>query len=488
MTRSLRALFPSIAEQLPAVDVSGFAIDSRAVVPGGVFVALRGQKTHGVAFAPQAVSRGAACILAEAPIPDVPALTLDVPLVVVDNLRPELGDALARFHGNTSGHPVLTGVTGTNGKTSTVQLLAGALQYLGKSAATIGTLGAGLVGHLEAGERTTPDVVATHALVAALRDQGADQIAMEVSSHALDQHRVAGLAFDYAAFSNLTRDHLDYHGDMASYGAAKASLFRWPGLKAAVINVDDTFGRDLVQTVDPSVRVLSVSSVSSAALTASHIVTDASGLTFTLAHAGDAVRVATRLIGRFNVDNLLLVAGLLIVQGHPLHLIAEALGHSVPVPGRMNRVAAGAGKALVVVDYAHTPDGLEKALVTLRDHCAGRLIVVFGCGGDRDPGKRATMGALAAQLADDLVITDDNPRTENGDLIVAAIAAGASAAKSVRIERDRARAIAFAIGRAGTGDIVLIAGKGHEPYQEIGDRKLPFDDRVVAEQILREAA
>jgi len=488
MTRSLRALFPSMADQLPAIDVPGFAIDSRAVVPGGVFVALRGTKAHGISFAPQAIARGAVCILAEAPIDDAPALTVDVPVVVVDQLRPLLGGALARFHGNTPGNPVLTGVTGTNGKTSTVQLLAGALTFLGKSSATIGTLGAGLVGHLEAGERTTPDVVATHALVAALRDQGANQVAMEVSSHALDQHRVAGLAFDFAAFSNLTRDHLDYHGDMASYGAAKAQLFRWPGLKAAVINVDDAFGRDLVQTIDASVRVLSVSSVSDAALTASQIVTDASGLAFTLTYAGASVRVTTRLIGRFNVDNLLLVAGLLIEQGFGLQRIAEAFAHSDPVPGRMNRVDAGSGKALVVVDYAHTPDGLEKALVTLRDHCAGRLIVVFGCGGDRDPGKRVTMGALAAALADDLVITDDNPRTENGDVIVAAIAAGASSAKSVRIERDRARAIAFAIGRAGTGDIVLIAGKGHEPYQEIGDRKLPFDDRIVAEQILREAA
>ncbi|AVP95913.1 UDP-N-acetylmuramoyl-L-alanyl-D-glutamate--2,6-diaminopimelate ligase [Ahniella affigens] len=489
MSERLHHLWPELRDLCVDFEVQGFAIDSRAVQPGFVFMALQGQQAHGLQFAAQALQRGARLVIAEpGPHPLPAADDVAVTMLVRAELREELGRALARWHAATVQAPVLTGVTGTNGKTSTVQLMAAALERFGQRSGTIGTLGTGLVGQLEAGERTTPDVIATHAAIAHMAKAGAQQVVMEVSSHALEQGRVAGLEFAFAAFSNLTRDHLDYHGSMEAYGAAKARLFHWSSLRAAVINIDDAFGRQLLDQVPERVRTIAVSSQDAADLEAQKIIVDGQGLRFELVAGGEHALVQTRLLGRFNVDNLLLVAGLLWAQGIALTDIADAFADLEPVAGRMNRVDVRPEQPLVVVDYAHTPDGLDKALTTLRAHCEGRLFVVFGCGGDRDPGKRSQMGALAAMLADHVIVSDDNPRTENGDQIVAMIVAGCQAAKALEVERDRRLAIRRAIALAKPGDVVLIAGKGHEPYQEIAGRKLPFDDRAEAELALKEAA
>ena len=475
---------------LAALPVRAMTLDSRAVRPGDVFVALGGAQRHGLDFAAAALDAGAAAVLFEAPAPAGHPAANDPRALGVPGLRGRLGLVAARLHGRPSEAMPVIGVTGTNGKTSTVQLLAQAIEALGGRAGSIGTLGAGLHGQLVAGERTTPDVLSVHALMAGLRDAGASHVAMEVSSHALDQGRVLGLRFDVAVFTNLTRDHLDYHGDMAAYGAAKAKLFRWPGLRAAVVNLDDAFGRELHAQLPEDVRRIGVSSrgEDAASLHAEDIALGGHGLAFTLVRGGEHAAVRSPLLGRFNVDNLLAVAGALLALGHPLAAVAAVLGGLQPVDGRMSRVGGGAGQPLVVVDYAHTPDALEQALGTLRAHAAGRLDCVFGCGGDRDRGKRPLMGAIAERLADRVIVTDDNPRTEPGDAIVAQILAGLQRPQAARVIRDRAQAIGTALAEAAPGDVVLVAGKGHEAYQEVDGVRTPFDDLAVARRCLEARA
>ena len=462
--------------------VSGLTLDSRSARAGDAFVALAGARHHGIEFAPSAIERGAVAVLAESPV--AADARLAVPVVWVEHLRARLGGIAARFHGDPSASMLLVGVTGTNGKTSTVQLLAQALTHLGRRTATIGTLGAGLHGAIAAGERTTPDVIRVHGLLAEFRAAGATDVAMEVSSHALDQHRVDGVHFDVAVFTNLTRDHLDYHGTMQAYGEAKAKLFEWPDLRAAVINVDDGFGRELAARTAMGTRVLRYGIESADAdVRARDVRTHSEGIDFELAVSGSAGQVRSRLLGRFNVANLLAVAGTLAALDLPFEKIVETLEALEPVTGRMNRLGGGA-TPLVVVDYSHTPDALEQALTTLRAHCDGRLICVFGCGGERDAGKRPLMGAIAERLADLAIVTDDNPRGEDGDAIVAQVVAGMRAQEHAMVERDRARAIRFAIEQARAGDVVLIAGKGHEAYQEIAGTRRPFDDLQVARATL----
>jgi UDP-N-acetylmuramoyl-L-alanyl-D-glutamate--2,6-diaminopimelate ligase len=464
--------------------VSGLTQDSRAVRAGDAFVALQGAKAHGIRFAPMALERGAVAVLAEKAGDGRRETGGETSVVWIDHLRTHLGEIAARFFGRPSETMALVGVTGTNGKTSTVQLLAQAFTTLGHRAATIGTLGAGLHGAVEAGERTTPDVISVQALLAQFRDAGATHVAMEVSSHALDQHRVDAVAFDVAVFTNLTRDHLDYHGTMEAYGAAKARLFAWPGLSAAVINADDAFGRELAAKLPSSVQKLRYAVANDdAELRASEVRTHAEGLDFQLRTPWGSGSVRSRLLGRFNVANLLAVAGALGVLDVPFEQIRGVLETLEPVTGRMNRLGGGACP-LVVVEYAHTPDALQQALTTLRAHCEGKLICVFGAGGDRDAGKRPQMGAIAESHADVCIVTDDNPRGEDGDAIVAGILSGIAQPQRVRVMRDRARAIELALQEARAGDVVLIAGKGHESYQESGGVKRPFDDFAVARSAL----
>ncbi|MDE1893081.1 MAG: UDP-N-acetylmuramoyl-L-alanyl-D-glutamate--2,6-diaminopimelate ligase [Xanthomonadaceae bacterium] len=474
------AAMPSAAR----MRVSGLTLDSRQASRGDAFFALRGSKGHGIAFAAAAARRGAQLVLAESP--PIACEDPGVPVLWIDGLHEQVGEIAARFHGRPSESLRMVGVTGTNGKTSCVQLLAQALTLLGHRTASIGTLGAGVHGHLREGERTTPDVLTVQRLLAEFRDGEVSHVAMEVSSHALEQGRVAAVDFEVAAFTNLSRDHLDYHGSMEAYGEAKARLFAWPGLRAAVINVDDAFGAALATRLADGVQRLrfSMADDRDAELAASQIVTSSEGLSFRLRTPWGSQAIHSHLLGRFNVANLLAVVGCLGALGETFARIVTAVEQLQPVNGRMNRIGGLHGQPLVVIDYAHTPDALEQALTALRAHCAGRLICVFGCGGERDAGKRPMMGAIAARLADVAIVTDDNPRGEDGDAIVAQVVAGMAEARAMAVERDRAQAIGQALQLARTGDVVLVAGKGHETYQEGAAGRRAFDDLAVARAAL----
>ena len=481
----LAELLPDVAGIPGDLAITGLVQDSRALKPGDAFVAIGGFGTHGLKFVEQARAAGAVAILFEPPdSEDTPA---PADAIAVPRLRARMGELADRFHGRVSAGMRVVGVTGTNGKTSTVQLLGEAWRMQDEPAATIGTLGAGRVGHVVPTGFTTPLVLQLHDLIDDLHAQGAHSLAMEVSSHALDQGRVDGVHFDVAVFTNLSRDHLDYHGDMAGYGAAKARLFAWPGLQAAVVNLDDAHGRAIHAALPDDVRAIGYSSrgAPGAQLQAQALHFDNGGIGFELVVGERRHPVTSPLLGRFNVDNLLAVAGALHALGTDTADIAALLSRLQPVHGRMNRLGGGADargrrQPLVVVDYAHTPDALEQALVSLRAHASAQLLCVFGCGGERDRGKRPQMASIAQTHADVVIVTDDNPRGEDGDAIVAEIVAGFIDAREVTVERDRATAIRRAIGIAGPDDIVLIAGKGHEPYQEIDGVRHPFDDTEVA--------
>ncbi|RFP60608.1 UDP-N-acetylmuramoyl-L-alanyl-D-glutamate--2,6-diaminopimelate ligase [Luteimonas weifangensis] len=488
----LAELLPDVPAVPPQLAVTGLVQDSRALRPGDAFVAIAGFGAHGLQFAAQARAAGASAILFEPPAPD--DLPAPADAIAVPGLRARMGALADRFHGHPSRALTMVGVTGTSGKTSTVQLLAQAWSLLGIRSGTIGTLGAGLYGAAIATGFTTPLVLQMHALLAQLRDAGAQAVAMEVSSHALDQGRVDAVHYDVAVFTNLTRDHLDYHGDMARYGAAKARLFAWPGLRAAAINRDDAFGRELLAALPAGVRGIGTSSRGAPAeVRAEHAALGADGLAFDLVIGAARHRVRSPLLGRFNIDNLVAVAAVLHALDHAPDAIAGVLARLQPIPGRMNRLggerlADGSRLPLVVIDYSHKPDALQQALASLREHLHGRLTCVFGCGGERDRGKRPQMAAIAEAGAEVVIVTDDNPRGEDGDAIVADILAGFAAPAQVRVERDRGRAIAHAIAAAGADDIVLVAGKGHETYQEVAGVRHPFDDSDVARRALARRA
>ena len=487
MTRAmlLSELLPELEGLSADLAVTGLVMDSREVKPGDAFVAIAGFGAHGLNFVDAAREAGAAAILFEPPAPE--ALPAPADAIPVAGLRSRMGAMADSFHDHPSAAMTTVGVTGTNGKTSTVQLLAQAWTLRGQKVGTVGTLGAGIWPKIVPTGFTTPLVLRMHALLAELRDEGAQAVAMEVSSHALDQGRVDGVHFDVGVFTNLTRDHLDYHGDMASYGAAKARLFDWPGLRAAAVNLDDPFGRELFEAVGGKVRAVGFSSrgAAGASVRADDVQLDGSGIRFMLDAGGQAHPVRSPLLGRFNVDNLLGVATTLFALGMAPALVAETLSQLAPVDGRMNRLGGEAGLPLVVIDYAHTPDALEQALASLRAHTAGALTCVFGCGGERDRGKRPQMAAIAERLADRVIVTDDNPRNEDGDVIVADIVEGFADTARVLVQRDRAAAIAQALATAGPDDVVLVAGKGHEPYQEIAGVRHAFDDTAVARDLLR---
>jgi UDP-N-acetylmuramoyl-L-alanyl-D-glutamate--2,6-diaminopimelate ligase len=487
----LSRLLPDLALPYDAL-INGLAMDSRDVQWGNAFIAVGGFGTHGLAHVEQARARGASAILFEPPAPAEYPAPADA--IAVPGLRQRLGEIARLFYAISRDEMYnkfkIVGVTGTNGKTSIVQMLTQAWHLKGLCCGSIGTLGAGLYGQMRPTGFTTPLVLRTHALLKELKDAGARGVAMEVSSHALDQGRVDGIEFDVGIFTNLTRDHLDYHGDMARYGAAKAKLFdRLTQYGMAVINLDDPFGVELFEATRKKKHTVGISSRGhpDATFRADNVRLDAAGISFDLVITRTPYGmidspvpkpVCSPLLGRFNVDNLLAVATVLYLDDS--QYLGQDLSQLQPIAGRMNRLGGDGGRPLVVVDYAHTPDALEQALTSLHDHAAGKLICVFGCGGDRDRGKRPQMAALAERCADRVIVTDDNPRTENGDAIVADIMAGFADPQAVTVERDRARAIGDAIAQANAGDIVLIAGKGHEPYQEINGVRYPFDDTQVA--------
>ena len=478
-----REFDPSLLARL-GVPVRNLATDSRAVQPGDVFLAYPGGRFDGRRFIAQSIERGAAAVLWEA---DDFAWRTEwrVPHLAVNGLRDQAGAIAAHVYRNPSHELWMAGVTGTNGKTSCSQWIAQSLQRCGRRTAVIGTLGNGFPEALDLATHTTPDAVSLQRQLRHYRDAGARAVAMEVSSHGLDQGRVSATRFDTALFTNLTRDHLDYHGDMESYGAAKAKLFRWPGLANAVINLDDSFGRELALGLrGASTRVLGYG-IGQGEIAGHRIDLSTRGLRLEIRTPWGETELASPLIGGFNVSNLLGTLGVLLTADLKLEDAVAALAQVEPVAGRLEMIRA-AGCPLVVVDYAHTPDALEKVLETLREivgHDGGaRLTCVFGCGGDRDPGKRPLMGEVATRLADLAIVTSDNPRSEDPRSIVDQVVAGAHA--NHEIEVDRGAAIARAIASAREGDVVLIAGKGHETYQEIAGVRLPFSDAEVARAVL----
>lgn len=480
----LSELLPDVPAVPPELAITGLVLDSRDIRVGDAFVAIAGFGAHGLNFVDQAIAAGASAILFEPPAPE--ELPAPADAIAVTGLRARMGGMADQFHGQPSRAMTMVGVTGTSGKTSTVQLIAQSLELLGKRAGTVGTLGAGLYGEARPTGFTTPLVLQMHALLAELRDAGARAVAMEVSSHALDQGRVDAVHYDVAVFTNLTRDHLDYHGDMATYGAAKAKLFARPGLRAAAVNLDDEFGVSLLAQLPEDVRGVGLSTRGNAQaqVRAENVSLDASGVAFDLVLGDTRAAISSPLLGRFNVDNLLAVAGVLHALGESADAIAAILPKLQPIAGRMNRLGGDGTLPLVVIDYSHKPDPLQQALESLRGHLRGRLICVFGCGGERDTGKRPQMAAIAERGADAVIVTDDNPRGEDGDAIVDDIMAGFAHPESVVVQRDRAAAIARAIGEARADDIVLIAGKGHETYQEVRGVRHPFDDTQVARAVL----
>lgn len=466
-------------------------LDSRDIHAGDIFLAVPGGKSDGRRFLADAIGRGAAAALVDAAGWDGAAQS--IPVQPVNGLRNHLGEIAAAYYERPSEHLLSVGVTGTNGKTSCSQWIAQLLTHEGRRCAVIGTVGIGFPGALRASELTTPDPVSLQRELRHLLDAGAQALAMEVSSIGLEQRRVDGMHFDVALFTNLTRDHLDVHETMERYEAAKSMLFAWPGLRHAVINLDDAAGcRIAVHAVERGVDVIGYSAAGDVTprpvaprLLARQIRATADGLAFELRVGDEAMPVEVPLVGHFNVANLLGVVGVSLACGVRSDAAAAALPTMVPPPGRMQRVDAQA-QPLVVVDYAHTPDALAQALGALQplvNARRGRLWVVFGAGGDRDPGKRAPMGA-AAVAADTIVITSDNPRTEDPQRIVDEVAAGAQAARKLLTEVDRARAIERAIVAADPADVVLIAGKGHEDYQIIGTEKRPFSDVTQARRAL----
>jgi len=471
--------------------------DSRAVRSGDTFVAYPGQSRDGREFIPQALARGAASVLWErAGFRWNPRWR--APNLGVRQLRRNAGEIASRMHGRPSARLHLIGVTGTNGKTTCSQWIAQALTRCGRRCAVIGTLGYGVRAPLRPLANTTPDALWLHAQLAEFARRGAQAVAMEVSSIGLDQDRVAGVEFDVALFTNLSRDHLEYHRTMRRYGEAKARLFAWQTLRHAVVNLDDDFGAALARGIGrPGLEVIGYGFTAArgaplARVTGSNLVTSARGVSFDAKTPWGAARVTSPVLGRHNAYNLLGTLAVLLASGVTLRKAVAALSALTPVPGRLQRVGGGP-RPLVVVDYAHTPDALEQALTTLRGLLnsnasrltphTSRLICVFGCGGERDRGKRPQMGRVAAALADRVVITSDNPRGEDPRQIIEDIVGGVRrAGGGMAIEPDRRAAILRAVQEARRGDIVLLAGKGHEEYQEIRGARRPFSDAAVARE------
>jgi UDP-N-acetylmuramoyl-L-alanyl-D-glutamate--2,6-diaminopimelate ligase len=488
-------IFKALAAQ--GAMIERLSADSRRCAPGVAFVACPGESADGRAYIPDAIRRRAAAVLWESE-----GFSWrdewQIPNAGIRGLRRAAGELAHEFYGRPSAEMWVCGVTGTNGKTSCSQWVSALLEMRGVHAGIVGTLGCGFPGALEPGfagspANTTPGAVELHGILSAMKREGARAVAMEVSSHALVQDRVNGVAFDCALFTNLSHDHLDYHGTMEAYAEAKARLFNAPGLGAAVLNLDDFMGVRLAQALGArGVRTIGYSLSTDAVvpgsvtefIAAREIAVGREAISMRLASSWGESDALVNQVARFNASNALGVLGCLVAFGIPYAGAASMLAALPAVPGRMQTLGGGDGP-LVVVDYAHTPDALDKVLQALRptaDARGGALVALFGAGGDRDPSKRPAMGAIASHLADRIILTSDNPRSEDPLAIIAAIQAGV--AVPCEVEPERARAIERAVRTASPGDVVLIAGKGHEDYQEIAGRRLPFSDMKAARAAL----
>ncbi|OQK17137.1 UDP-N-acetylmuramoylalanyl-D-glutamate--2,6-diaminopimelate ligase [Methyloprofundus sedimenti] len=467
-------------------EITHIALDSREITMGGVFFAVAGAMQHGLSYAAQVQQQGAVAIVYD-PAKQGAKLAEKIsglPLIAVDNLTEKMGGIAARFYANPAQHLNIIGITGTNGKTSCSQFLAQTMGACG----VIGTLGWGLCSDLNSTSNTTPDAFAMQKILAHFVNQGLVNVAMEVSSHGVDQGRISAISFSGAVFNNLSRDHLDYHGSMEAYFLTKLRLLKCKGLRFVVVNLDDAYAERVIAAISDGVRILTYSlqdkvhSLDSS-LTARNIKYTLAGIECDVFWQSQQAILKVSLLGDFNLQNIMAVLAVLLETGRPLTECLAAIQLIKPVIGRMECFTGKAGKPMVVVDYAHTPDALNKVLSTLRRHCTAQLSVVFGCGGERDKGKRAEMGHIAERLADRIIVTDDNPRFEDGETIINQIISGLKMNK-VTVISNRKAAIEKSILMSSAQDIVLVAGKGHEDYQELKGVKYPFSDREIVQELL----
>jgi UDP-N-acetylmuramoyl-L-alanyl-D-glutamate--2,6-diaminopimelate ligase len=472
--------------------LSDISMDSRRCSPGALFLALSKNSTDRLKHLEQVIAKGVFVVAYERTqaLTEAERTLLQSEAIQaygIDDLAQYAGEIAARFYDYPSRKMTVIAVTGTNGKTSVTQFIAQGLEASGEPCGVIGTMGAGRLSDMEMTGMTTPDPVTMQRLLASFEIEGCRYVTLEASSHALEQGRLNAIDVDVAVLTNLTRDHLDYHESMAAYAAAKRRLFEMSSVKTVVLNTGDEFGVELSSTLPTSSDIVTYSTQSEADITVDNIECQRHGLRFSLIHKHKQSVVSLPIIGRFNVDNLLATYAVFSVLGKQHHVAVSTLEQCHAVAGRMEAYGI-TGQALVIIDYAHTPDALEQALKTLRQHLspAGQLWCVFGCGGDRDKGKRPLMGQIAERDADQVIITDDNPRTENHQSIVDDILAGCHAPEAIYVELDRKLAISYAITHATGHDIILVAGKGHEAYQEIHHVKYPFSDALVVSDTISE--
>jgi len=460
--------------------VTGMTLDSRQVNPGYLFLACHGITVDGHDYVKEAQARGAVAVFSERMIEGQ-----NIPVIVVPGLKSLAGQIAARFFGDPSKNMQVVGITGTNGKTSVAYYIATLMELLGKNAAYFGTLGWGVLPELNQSDLTTPDSVSLQNQMAVVRQSGTDTVCMEVSSHALNQNRVDSIEFDVAVFTNLSRDHLDYHKSMENYAQAKRKLFFMESVRYAVVNIDDNEGKKLFGTLDKELNVISFGGCKAADIRWENLQFLPDIINGDLFVFGKKYAISLSLYGEFSIENFSAALGVLLSLGFTVEAVLAVSKHLSAVPGRMQFVAADDGHA-VVIDFAHTPDALKKALSAARQHIKGKLLCVFGCGGDRDIGKRAEMAAIAEQGADQVWVTNDNPRTEAPEKIVEDILSGFLEPDKIHIELDRKRAIHAAMLSAKPGDVVLVAGKGHENYQDIQGQKTPFSDFSVVYELAGE--
>lgn len=482
---------PDLLSELPSLAITGLALDSRQIRKGDVFLAYPGYQTDGRNFIAQAIEKGAIAILCEQDEKYVDYSTENhIPIIPIADLRKKISHLVGRFYQHPSKQMLIIGITGTNGKSSCVKLISDALTQLGKKTGMIGTLGYGMENRFSPAPNTTPDALTLQTLLHTLSRQQAKAVAMEVSSHALTQGRVEDIDIDMAIFTNLTRDHLDYHKNMQAYAEAKQKLFDMSSLKYAVLNADDPFGLHLLNTLPSHLKIVGYSldpkitqKTTQHIILAENINLSIAGIHADLKTPWGKGKLTSKLLGRFNLSNLLAVIAALGLLEYSLDKILKIISALSPVHGRM-QLMGGHEKPWVIIDFAHTPDALEQALKALKPLTSKSLWCVFGCGGTRDRGKRPIMGNIAERYADHIILTNDNPRFESPEAIIDEIAAGITHKNKIKIYLDRKQAIEYALSHSKSGDTILIAGKGHENYQVIGHEKIEFDDTKVVETLL----
>jgi len=489
--KPLNELISELVKQpnIPPCTITGLTLDSRDAKPGDLFFAYPGTQTDGRKFINDVCNKGVAAVITELDETAEIQYQNNIPVIPLAHVSKHLGNIAAKFYDNPSQSMKVIGITGTNGKTSCCHYLAQALQQQNHKCGVVGTVGSGIYGELQSGLHTTPDAISLQKQFYEFNQQGVEHVVMEVSSHALAQSRTNGTAFDIAVFTNLSHDHLDYHKTWQDYGNAKQKLFSSPKLKYAVINIDDPYSKSIIDNIPESVQIITYG-LEKSAYDFTHVLAHAikfndKQIHFHIDSAWGSGEIESELIGKFNVSNVLATIANLNLMGVAWNDCLQMASKLQTVPGRMQKFA-GDGQPLIVVDYSHTPDALEKALQALAEIKRKHLWCVFGCGGNRDRTKRAKMGTIAEQYSDNVVLTNDNPRDEQPQQIVSDILKGCQKPQQIKVELDRAKAIEYAITNADADDIILIAGKGHEDYQEIKGVRYPLSDGAIVKSLLEE--